>query len=93
MRLRIGAEDEVGRSGRLAQPVYLRQPVVLVRVIGVRTQRSRQMIVLGLILLIIGFVAGISILWTIGIILLVIGVVLFILGAIGREVGGRKYWY
>jgi hypothetical protein len=51
------------------------------------------MIVLGLILLIIGFVAGISILWTIGIILLVIGVVLFILGAIGREVGGRKYWY
>jgi hypothetical protein len=51
------------------------------------------MIILGLILLIIGFVAGISILWTIGIILLVIGVVLFILGAIGREVGGRKYWY
>lgn len=51
------------------------------------------MIVLGLILLIIGFVAGISILWTIGIILLVIGVILFILGAIGREVGGRKYWY
>lgn len=51
------------------------------------------MIVLGLILLIIGFVAGISILWTIGIILLVIGVVLFVLGAIGREVGGRKYWY
>jgi Family of unknown function (DUF6131) len=50
-------------------------------------------IVLGLILLIIGFIAGISILWTIGIILLVIGVVLFILGAIGREVGGRKYWY
>lgn len=51
------------------------------------------MIVLGLILLIIGFVAGISILWTIGIILLVIGIILFILGAIGREVGGRKYWY
>jgi hypothetical protein len=25
-RLRIGAEDEVGRSGRLGQPVYLRQP-------------------------------------------------------------------
>ena len=51
------------------------------------------MIVLGLILLIIGFIAKIAILWTIGIILLVIGVVLFLLGAAGREIGGRKYWY
>lgn len=50
-------------------------------------------IVLGLILLIIGFVAGISILWTIGIIVLVIGVIFYILGAAGRPVGGRKVWY
>ncbi|WP_172652396.1 hypothetical protein [Rhodococcus opacus] len=34
------------------------------------------MIILGLILLAIGFVAHISILWTVGIILLVIGVIL-----------------
>jgi len=34
------------------------------------------MVVLGLILLIIGFVAGISILWTIGLILLLVGLVL-----------------
>nr|WP_238341545.1 MULTISPECIES: DUF6131 family protein [Actinopolymorpha] len=40
-----------------------------------------------------GFALGISILSTIGIILLVIGVVLFILGAIGRPVGGRKVWF
>jgi hypothetical protein len=26
-------------------------------------------------------------------ILLVIGAILFVLGAIGREVGGRRYWY
>ncbi|HEY3562114.1 MAG TPA: DUF6131 family protein [Kribbella sp.] len=51
------------------------------------------MIILGLILLILGFVLGISILWTIGIILLVVGAVLWILGATGRAVGGRKYWY
>ena len=51
------------------------------------------MIVVGLILLLIGFLTGISVLWTIGIILLVIGVILVILGAVGREVGGRRYWY
>jgi Family of unknown function (DUF6131) len=51
------------------------------------------MIVLGLILLIIGFVANIAILWTIGIILIVIGAILWILGATGRAVGGRRYWY
>ena len=39
------------------------------------------MIVLGIILLIAGFLLKISILWTIGIILLVIGVVLAILGS------------
>ena len=51
------------------------------------------MIVLGLILLVVGFLTGISILWTIGIILLVIGVILAIVGATGRAVGGRRYWY
>lgn len=50
-------------------------------------------IVLGLVLMIIGFVAGISILWTIGIIVLVIGIIFYILGAMGRPVGGRKVWY
>ena len=51
------------------------------------------MIVLGLILMIIGFIAGIAPLWTIDIILLIIGVVLSLLGSAGRPVGGRKYWY
>jgi hypothetical protein len=45
------------------------------------------------ILLILGFVFKISILWTIGIILLVIGAILWILGAVGRPVAGRRYWY
>ena len=51
------------------------------------------MIILGLILLILGFVFGISILWTIGIILLVVGAVLYLLGATGRAVGGRNHDY
>ena len=51
------------------------------------------MILLGLLLLILGFVFGISILWTIGIVLIVIGAVLWILGATGRTVGGRAHDY
>ena len=51
------------------------------------------MIVLGVILLLIGFLADISILWTIGIVLLVVGAVLAILGGVGRKVGGRKHWF
>ncbi|MGW7446341.1 DUF6131 family protein [Kitasatospora sp. NPDC054795] len=51
------------------------------------------MIVLGVILLIIGFVTGISILWTIGIVLVVIGLVLWVAGALGHAVGGRRHYY
>jgi Family of unknown function (DUF6131) len=51
------------------------------------------MIVLGLILLILGWILGISILWTIGLVVLIIGIVFFVLGQTGRAVGGRKYWY
>ena len=51
------------------------------------------MIVLGVILLLIGLLAKISILTTIGIVLLVVGAVLFLLGATGRAIGGRKHWY
>ncbi len=56
-------------------------------------ETSDTMIVLGLILLLIGIFAKISILTTIGIILVVVGAVLFILGASGRAIGGRKHWY
>lgn len=51
------------------------------------------MIVLGIILLVLGYVLPVPLLATIGWILVVIGVVLFILGAVGRPVGGRKVWF
>jgi hypothetical protein len=51
------------------------------------------LIVLGLILLIVGFVASIAILWTIGLILLVVGLILALLGRTGRAVGGRAHYY
>ncbi|MGY4099922.1 DUF6131 family protein [Nocardia sp. R16R-3T] len=51
------------------------------------------MIILGVILLIVGFIFGIPILWTIGIVVLVIGLVLLLLGSMGRAVGGRRHYY
>jgi hypothetical protein len=51
------------------------------------------MIIVGLILLTIGFIAKIPILWSIGIVVLVIGLILLLLGAVGREVGGRRHYY
>jgi hypothetical protein len=51
------------------------------------------MVILGLILLIIGFVLGIGILWTIGLIVLVVGLILALLGAIGHGVGGRRHYW
>jgi len=51
------------------------------------------MILLGILLLIIGFVAKIAILWTIGIIALVAGLVLVLLGSVGHAVGGRRHYF
>ena len=51
------------------------------------------MIVLGIILAVIGYFTGLAILETIGGILVVIGLILWILGAAGRPVAGRKVWF
>jgi hypothetical protein len=51
------------------------------------------MLVIGIICLVLGYLLGISILTTIGIILAVIGGILLVAGALGHPVGGRRYWY
>jgi hypothetical protein len=51
------------------------------------------MIILGIILLIIGFLAHIAIVWTLGIIALVIGAILALLGMAGHAVGGRRHYF
>ena len=51
------------------------------------------MIVLGILLLILGYILKVPVLGTMGVILLVIGAVLWVLGSVGRPVGGRRYWY
>jgi hypothetical protein len=50
-------------------------------------------IVLGVILLLIGLLASVPILWTIGIVLVVVGAILWIAGAAGHEVAGRRHYY
>jgi hypothetical protein len=52
-----------------------------------------QMIILGLVLLVVGMLANISILTTIGMILMVAGAILWVLGATGRAVGGRSHYW
>jgi hypothetical protein len=43
------------------------------------------MITFGVVLLLLGFLLGM--------ILLIVGIVLWILGSIGRQVGGRRHYY
>ena len=51
------------------------------------------MIIFGLILLLIGFVTGIAIVWTIGVIVIVVGLALWLLGSMGHAIGGRRHYY
>jgi Family of unknown function (DUF6131) len=51
------------------------------------------MIVLGVVLLVIGFLTGIAILWTLGILLVLIGLVLAVVGGTSHAVGGRRHYY
>lgn len=50
------------------------------------------MIVLGIVLLLLGYFLPVPILETLGIILLIVGAVLWALSAAGRPVGGRNWW-
>ncbi|MGY6025419.1 DUF6131 family protein [Streptomyces spinosirectus] len=51
------------------------------------------MIAFGIILLVIGFLSGISILWTLGIILAVVGAAFWLLGSTGHAVAGRRHYW
>lgn len=52
------------------------------------------MIILGLILLLVGWFIHLSLLYYIGGLLLIIGIVLLLLPTVtGTPVGGRRYWW
>jgi hypothetical protein len=57
------------------------------------SDKGAAMIVIGLVLMLIGFVAAIPVLWSIGIVVALVGLVLLLFGAAGREVGGRRHYY
>jgi hypothetical protein len=51
------------------------------------------MIVIGVILLIAGFLLAFPVLWTLGIIVLAVGLVLLLLGSTGHAVRGRRHYW
>lgn len=51
------------------------------------------MLVLGIILLLLGALFGVSILWVIGLVLVVVGGVLWIAGSTGHKVGSRAHYW
>ena len=60
---------------------------------GKRHASEAPLIIAGIVLLLLGLLLKISILWTIGIIVLIVGLVLLLLGSTGRAVGGRRHFY
>ena len=70
--------DSVGSTGRLVPATHL-------------GGSDYAMIILGIVLLIIGFIAAVPIIWSIGVIVLLIGLVFMIFGALGHAIGGRRH--
>ena len=51
------------------------------------------MIILGIVLLLVGFIANFALVWSIGIVVLLLGLLLAVLGSTGRAVRGRRHYY
>ena len=51
------------------------------------------MIILGVVLILLAYLLNIGILYTLGVILAVVGVILWILGAMGRQLGPRSHYW
>jgi hypothetical protein len=51
------------------------------------------MVIIGVVLMLVGFLLGVPILWSVGVIVLIIGIVLWLMGTMGHMVGGRRHYY
>ena len=51
------------------------------------------MLIFGVVLIIIGVLAKIPILYSIGVVVLIIGIVLWVLGATGHAIKGRRHFF
>lgn len=60
---------------------------------GGTKRKEYEVIILGVALLLLGALLDIGILYTIGGIIAAVGVVLWILGAMGRQIGPRAHYY
>ena len=56
-------------------------------------ESHKTVITVGLVLLILGFLLGIPLLWSLGVIVLVVGLILMLFGATGRAIGGRRHYW
>lgn len=84
------ATGNTKNAGERVKEAFTRRPPY-------RTNRNRRqvviMIVLGLILLVAGYLLGVPILTTLGIILLIVGLILLVMGSMGRPAFGRRHYY
>src|ERR1019366_1522873 len=89
------ASGTTGNAADLSAPSDSAPPDMFLPPYRRRLQVSLEppMIILGVILLIIGFIAKIAIIWTIGIVVVVIGAILALLGLAGHAVGGRRHYF
>ena len=51
------------------------------------------MIILGVILLLLGLLFGVSLLYVIGLVLVVVGALLWFAGSAGHAIGGRRHYF
>ena len=51
------------------------------------------MVIVGLIILLLGYLTGSAFLWSLGGLVLIIGLILMLLGAVGHAVGGRRHYF
>ena len=51
------------------------------------------MLTTGVVLIILGFIVGIPLLYSLGVILTIVGAALYVFGAVGRQVGPRRHYW
>ncbi len=57
------------------------------------SQRTDDVTILGVVLLVLGLVFDVAILVYVGAVLAIVGAVLFLLGMAGRSFGGRRHYF
>jgi hypothetical protein len=60
---------------------------------GAAGRYESTLIISGVILLVIGFIAKVAIIWTIGILVVVVSVILALLGSTGHAIRGRRHYF